>query len=52
LSKIVKQVGVQFDSDDYEAIRILAFESKDSVAGYIRKIVQKELKKIKNKDKK
>ena len=47
--EISKQIGVKFSEEDYEELRILAFEQHTKIAILVREIVKKELKKTKSK---
>ena len=45
-----KQVGIWFDYESYEVVRKLAFDLRLSVAGYLRSLAEKEIKKAKKKE--
>ncbi len=52
MSEKKKQIGVTLNEEDYEIVRLLAFESKKSLAGYVKSLLQKEIEKQKKKEKK
>lgn len=46
-----KQIGVTLHEEDYEMVRKLAFDAKKSLAGYIKSLLEKEIKKEKKRNK-
>ena len=47
-----KQIGITLTEEDYEIVRLLAFEEKKSLAGYVKSLLVKKIEKKKKEIKK
>ncbi len=47
-----KQIGFWLEWQDYQIVRKLAFDNEESVAGYVKSVLEEKIKKERNKQKK
>lgn len=50
MSEKKKQIGITLSEDDYEVVRLLAFEAKKSLAGYVKSVLKKQIDKRKKEE--